>query len=55
LEADKLRFPDGFKNVSDYVHSLGLKVGIYSSAGTKTCQGLPGSLGYEEEDAKQWA
>lgn len=33
----------------------GLKVGIYSSAGTNTCKGFPASLGYESQDAKMWA
>ena len=41
-------FPDGMKDVADYVHGKGLKLGIYSSAGTKTCAGYPGSLGYEK-------
>ena len=39
------------KKLGDYIHSLGLKFGIYSSAGTKTCEGRPGSLNYEEIDA----
>lgn len=55
LEADLIRFPNGFKEVSDYVHDKGLLIGIYSSAGTKTCAGYPGTLGYEYEDVKQWA
>jgi alpha-galactosidase len=45
------------KAVGDYVHSKELKFGIYSSAGTKTCGGFPGSLGYENKDAgnfTQW-
>lgn len=43
------------KALADYVHSLGLKFGVYSDAGTQTCQGRPGSLGYEEKDAKKYA
>jgi alpha-galactosidase len=48
------KFPD-MKALTDYVHSKGLKIGIYSSPGSRTCQGLPGSLGFEEIDAKTWA
>lgn len=39
LVADKKRFPNGIKKLSDYVHSKGLKMGIYSDIGTKTCAG----------------
>jgi alpha-galactosidase len=53
--ADPQRFPAGIKNVGDYLHSKGLKFGIYSDAGSKTCQGRPGSSGYEVEDARQYA
>ena len=52
---DSERFPDGMKAVADYVHSLGLKFGIYSCAGTHTCQGRPGSMGYQFIDAKTYA
>ncbi|WP_405690029.1 NPCBM/NEW2 domain-containing protein [Streptomyces sp. NBC_00057] len=57
LEADPQRFPNGIKSVADYVHSKGLKIGIYTSAGTKTCDsvGLPGALGHEYSDAQQFA
>ena len=41
--------------LSNYVHSLGLKFGLYSCAGSKTCQGRPGSLGFEEIDANTYA
>jgi alpha-galactosidase len=51
---DPERFPNGMKHVVDYVHSLGLKFGIYSDAGTKTCQGRPGSRGYEFQDARTY-
>ncbi|KAI0803037.1 alpha-galactosidase [Irpex lacteus] len=53
--ADATKFPNGIKALSDKVHALGLKFGIYSSAGTYTCGGRFGSLGYEEIDAKTYA
>jgi alpha-galactosidase len=52
---DAKRFPSGMKALADYVHAKGLKFGIYSDAGTKTCQGRPGSRGYEFQDAWQYA
>jgi alpha-galactosidase len=52
---DAQRFPAGMKAVADYVHSKGLKFGIYSDAGTLTCAGRPGSRGYEFQDARQYA
>ena len=52
---NKKKFPHGMKKVVDYVHSKGLKFGIYSDAGRKTCQGLPGSRGYEFQDARTYA
>ncbi|MFI5729705.1 NPCBM/NEW2 domain-containing protein [Kribbella sp. NPDC051587] len=55
LQADPGRFPSGIKAVADYVHARGLKLGIYSSAGSYTCQGLPASLGHETVDAQSWA
>ncbi|MER5360254.1 NPCBM/NEW2 domain-containing protein [Streptomyces sp. NPDC002785] len=57
LEADPQRFPNGIKAVADYVHSKGLKIGIYTSAGIKTCDnvGFPGALGHEYSDAQQFA
>nr|GLL35818.1 alpha-galactosidase 1-like [Ipomoea trifida] len=49
-------FPSGIKALADYVHSKGLKLGIYSSAGYFTCsRKMPGSLGREEQDAKTFA
>jgi len=48
------KFPD-MKALADYVHSKGLKLGIYSGPGTKTCAGYPASLGHEEQDAKMYA
>ncbi|MEV1023400.1 NPCBM/NEW2 domain-containing protein [Streptomyces sp. NPDC050264] len=57
LVPDPARFPNGIKAVADYVHSKGLKLGIYTSAGTKTCSnvGFPGALGHEYSDARQFA
>jgi len=52
---DPKRFPSGIKALADYVHSKGLKFGLYSDAGTKTCQNRPGSRGYEFQDARQYA
>lgn len=52
---DPKLFPAGMKALADYVHSKGLKFGIYSDAGTKTCAGRPGSRGYEFQDARQYA
>jgi alpha-galactosidase len=52
---NKKKFPSGIKALADYIHSKGLKFGIYSDAGRKTCQGLPGSRGYEFQDARQYA
>jgi alpha-galactosidase len=49
------RFPSGMKALADYVHSLGLKLGIYSDAGWKTCGGRPGSRGREFQDAATYA
>ena len=48
------KFPD-MKALADYVHSKGLKIGIYSSPGPKTCAGFEGSYGHEEQDAKSYA
>jgi alpha-galactosidase len=53
--ADSTRFPEGIKYLADYVHSKGLKFGIYTCCGTKTCGGRPGSYGYEAIDAKTYA
>jgi len=57
LVPDPARFPNGIKAVADYVHSKGLKFGLYSSAGTMTCNsaGFPGGLGHEQQDANLWA
>ena len=55
LVADPELFPNGMKALADYVHSKGLKFGMYSCAGFKTCAGYPSSYGHEFEDAKQFA
>lgn len=52
---DSTRFPEGMKYLADYVHSRGLKFGIYTCCGTKTCGGRPGSYGHEEIDARTYA
>src|SRR5579884_4109151 len=55
LVADPTRFPGGIKPVADYVHSLGLKLGLYEDAGTTTCAHFPGSFGHEAQDAATFA
>jgi len=52
---DPERFPSGMKALGDYIHSKGLKFGIYSDAGEKTCAGRPGSMGHEYQDALMYA
>jgi len=53
--ADPERFPSGMKTLVDYVHNKGLKFGIYSCAGSMTCQSRPGSRGYQFQDARTYA
>jgi len=55
IQPDPERFPSGMKALADYIHSLGLKLGIYSDAGWKTCGGRPGSRGREYQDAASYA
>ncbi len=55
LVADADRFPGGITDLADDVHGKGLKLGIYSCAGTLTCEGELGSYGYEEVDAATFA
>ncbi|MDA3816879.1 MAG: glycoside hydrolase family 27 protein [Prolixibacteraceae bacterium] len=55
ISADPEKFPSGIKALADYVHSLGLKFGIYSDAGWETCGGHPGSRGHEYQDAMKYA
>ena len=55
LAADPEKFPNGMKAVADYVHSKGLKFGMYSCAGNLTCTGYPGSFEHEFTDAETFA
>jgi alpha-galactosidase len=55
IQADPKRFPSGLKALSDYIHLKGLKFGIYSDAGIRTCDERPGSRGHEYQDAAQYA
>jgi len=55
ITSDPATFPHGMKALADYVHSLGLKFGLYSDSGNHTCAGRPGSLGYEDIDAQTYA
>lgn len=61
LVANPKRFPSGIKALADYIHARGLKFGLYSSAGTSTCEplqenrGFPGGLGHEKQDAATFA
>lgn len=55
LVPNTTKFPDGMSGTADKVHALGLKYGMYSSAGTMTCGRYPGSLGYEAIDAATFA
>lgn len=54
LVADPEKFPNGIEALADYVHSKGLKIGIYSDAAEKTCASFPGSYGFEEQDVALW-
>ena len=55
LVADPEKFPSGMKALSDYIHSKGLKFGMYSCTGTMTCAGHPGSYDHEFTDAATFA
>jgi alpha-galactosidase len=61
LQANPKRFPSGIKALADYIHQHGLMFGLYSSAGTSTCEplqenrGFPGGLGHEKQDAATFA
>ncbi len=55
IHADPTQFPSGMEALGDYIHSKGLKFGIYTCAGTKTCGGRQGSLGHEKQDMKTYA
>ena len=55
IQPNAEHFPSGMKALGDYIHSKGLKFGIYSDVGAKTCGGKPGSRGYEYQDALVYA
>ncbi len=55
LQPDREKFPNGMKAVGDYIHSKGLKFGLYECRGKFTCQKLPGSYGHEEQDMRTFA
>ncbi|WP_235530453.1 MULTISPECIES: alpha-galactosidase [unclassified Sphingomonas] len=55
ITANAEKFPSGIKALADYIHGKGLKFGIYSDAGAKTCGGKPGSQGHEYQDALTYA
>lgn len=55
LAADPIKFPHGMKAIGDYIHSKGLKFGIYECRGYLTCQKLPGSFKHEQEDMNSFA
>ena len=55
ITADPVKFPSGMKALADYIHSKGLKFGMYSCNGTHTCAGYPGSFEHEFQDAELFA
>ena len=55
LQPDPIRFPSGIRALADYVHSKGLKFGIYGDYGTITCGGYPGSVDHLQLDAETFA
>lgn len=55
LVPDPARFPGGIRRLADRAHGMGLKLGIYSDCGRKTCGGLPASYGHERQDAETFA
>lgn len=55
MECDPKKFPSGMKALADYAHAKGLKFGMYSCAGVRTCAGYPGSFDHEYEDARLFA
>ena len=52
---DSSKFPNGMASLASYVHSKGLKLGLYTDAGTATCAGYPGMFGHEQQDANTFA
>jgi len=55
LQADPNKFPRGMKDIGDYIHSKGLKFGIYEDRAYRTCQSLPGSFEHEQIDMATFA
>lgn len=55
LQPDPTRFPNGMSALADYIHSKGLKFGIYADIGTKTCAGFPGTAGHFQQDMDTFA
>jgi alpha-galactosidase len=55
ITADTKRFPSGMKSLADYIHARGLRFGLYSDAGRRTCGDRPGSQGHEYQDALTYA
>jgi alpha-galactosidase len=55
LTHDTVKFPNGMKYIGDYIHARGLKFGLYTSVGKYTCEGYPGSYGYEMVDSQTFA
>ncbi|SFI90744.1 NPCBM/NEW2 domain-containing protein [Amycolatopsis sacchari] len=55
LTADPVTFPSGMAALASYVHARGLRFGIYTAAGAKTCEGRPASGGHYEQDARDFA
>lgn len=55
LQPNLTMFPNGMNGLADYVHSHGLKLGLYGDSGTMTCKFRPGSWGYEKRDAQTLA
>jgi alpha-galactosidase len=54
IQADPARFPSGMRSLADYVHSRGLRFGLYTAQGSRTCQNRPGAFLYEEIDAETY-
>jgi hypothetical protein len=55
LVEDPTTFPSGMRSLSDYIHNLGLKFGVYTDRGTQTCAGRAAALGHEKQDAETYA
>ena len=53
--ANPQKFPQGFKAVVDFIHSLNLSAGLYTAKGPTTCAGFAASCQHEAQDALQWA